>query len=603
MKNLKLTLALAAIGLIAQAQPYTGMTTYPNGTPALLSSGGRTSSHSPGFLMAGYIPATSAGAASIYLNKTDPTGLFTGATEFQQSYLLAANTSNCSGTITQQLTCYGVSAIETRLPSNSRFYAMVSAFNAGCSFALLDPSGNPMLNSLFHFPATATAPTKPVIVESIITPNTYYVCGSYLDGQIRRMYILKVTNGATLIWTRLYELGAGRPITPTAIIESPFSSTPQLVVVGIADYNIATLGTEAFFLRVDGTSSASGGTIIQFQTYGSGSSANEEFQSIAVAVGPGTAPIGYIIGGYTDVATAARAWMTQVGPAANVIWSSRINPSTTGASSGGRVVGVTSRYSNFYAGTEYYGTIVSAVGTLVAKLNASGGVFSSTTSEFVYNTSSISLPAAITNVDLGGGVNDGIHVYGTNATSPGDFVLTQACFSGASGSCTAAQQTLTNLTSVITGPSATTPPYIPNVLAGLVNCTNVSLAPLGNSFSPNALCPTTSLPTSPYVGSNARSAVATGLNNLQAGAKDLSLQPNPVTDKLSIVYTSTTKETIKIEIFNSLGQLVKTIEESSEAGENNLSIDFNSLNVESGIYFINTTINGTTGKNKILYTK
>lgn len=612
MKTIALLSAVCVATLTGNAQPFTGITTYNHSNiSAALSSGCTTSVHSNGFLMGSYRQVTTAGGFNLFIDKADQNADFLGTTEFRQAYQFSDN-PNCTSALSQELNCYGISVIETNLITNTNWYAMAAAFDLGCAFATLDNMGNPTFTDMYQFPTTATQITKPLITESLAYPSTYYVCGSYLDAGTRYMYLLQVNNSGSINWSNTYDLitlGVTTSLEPKAIVESPFQpmTQPMLVIAGIADPNDATLMREGFIMRVNGNN-ITGGGVTQFQLYGSSNATNEGFHSIRPVFLSNQQA--FLLGGYTDTNPAAGySWMALINNTGSVNWSSQVLTSTPGADA---VVDAIHRLSSTY-GDEYYGVTPTSAGSGVIKLDNTGAAFGPSASEFLYNpASTITEPAAISFLDINGSsINDGIHVYGTTAQvsggAAGDTYLVQAYFNGTAGNCLAPNpQFTTALSAVNPGPSNI--PSFPNAAnvtssAGPPSCTGHSLASMSNFYTPFFLCPTPGLPGPPYSGSNARPAVSTGIAAHTSSDSRISMQPNPFQDKLTINYTANSKEEVSIQVLNSLGQLIHTSTQSAETGKNSLTIDFNTLNAESGIYFITTTLKGGSSTQKVVFCK
>ena len=80
--------------------------------------------------------------------------------------------------------------------------------------------------------------------------------------------------------------------------------------------------------------------------------------------------------------------------------------------------------------------------------------------------------------------------------------------------------------------------------------------------------------------------------------------PNPVADRTIVNYSCSDNSSVNISVYNALGQYVWSIEpEAKLAGNYQEEIDFSSLNVASGVYFVNTTVDGKTHKQKVVYNK
>jgi hypothetical protein len=609
MKKTKLLLGLCALSLLGKAQPFTGITRYDHaGDNAVLSSGTITS-NSPGFLMGAYTPTISPAGFNLFVDKTNVFGLFGPPPEFSAGYQVFAS-SPCAGTASQLSNCYGASVIETNQPPNQ--YMLAATFDIGYGVTALDGGGNVLPTSFFFlFPTTATQPSRALITESASNPGYYYVVTSYLESSTntRHMCVALIdgSGGGSVCWSNIYDIGPGTSLEPTAILESPFTTTPQLVVAGTADPSNPSLNREGFIMDITGNCTGIG-SVNNFYLIGTPSSSmpsNEEFHSIFPVTGTGY----YLLGGYTDVnTTAGTSWMLSFNPTLPSFGAinSQILPGTPGGD--GPVVGVLHRNSPIF-GDEYYGTVRSSAGSVVLKLDANG-LGSATPSEFLYNPSAptISEPAGITHINIAGDMNEGIHVYGTDRTTfgGGETTLIQGFYNGTSGTCTDVNPSIqftTNISSVTNGPNSLNPTPVVNIQTGTGNCTNHLFSGTNLTYAPTQLCPFTGNPPGPYAGSNARPAVTTGIPQQNLNTGQISIQPNPVQETLTLRYALSSQQPVKIEIFNALGQRVKAFDQPSQAGENQMNIDFNHLGVESGIYFIHTTIGQSTDKQKVIYRK
>jgi hypothetical protein len=610
MKTPLLFLSLCVFALGSKAQ-YNGMTLYGHaGSPAILSSGNITSIHSNGFLLGGYDPNTvSTGDNNLYIDKTGPRGLFAPMTLPFRKWYRVNVAPPCLAANAQLLTSYGLSVIETSTISTP--YMMTAAFDEGFVVTGLDIAGDPIFPSCFFpFPATASAPSKPLITESPANPNYFYAVTSYYDSGTSRRYlwVVLVDGSGNLAWSTTYELGnANTSLEPRAIIE-PSSFPAELVIVGIGDSNDPSLGREGFFIRIDGDPNGTGNVLFSQFIGGGGTitpGSHEEFHSVTEVQG---AISGFLIGGYTDSnPTQGTSWMLTLNTAAtNTIWSSQILPGTPNGD--GPVVGVSYRNSAIF-GDEFYGVSRSAAGSVVSKLESGGAAFSSFPSEFLYNPSdpSVSEPVAITNINIPGDINEGIHIYGTNGSAPPgtQFYLTNAFFNGTAGDCSntgPVRQFMDNIAGITNAPGTFSNIQVSRASGpGTCAAHTVSNTPFVSAGI--SLCPFLGDPGSPYSGDNSRIAMPTGLQTEHRNASQVSIQPNPVQESVSIRYSITGKETVKIELFNSLGQHIKTLSPAAQPGANETGIDFSSLGVESGIYFIHTTIGQSTDKQKVIYRK
>lgn len=583
------------------SQPFTGIDTYLH-TPRLIGSDGTTTTfNSRGFIIAGYQPAaTAANPLNIYIDKTDVDGSIPGAPFFSNEYKFAAdNIKPCGGNIVSAVNCYGVSINELQYSTGNEWYNMVASFDRGCLYADLDQNGIPVNSAYFNFPGQVTNVTRPLIASSNIMTGRSYVAGSYyLNGRCQ-MYLMLVGLGGGLGWPISYMNTAGGELVPSAIIESPYSPSgvPELVVVGT--YNIgSSLRRQGFFARFDGTS----GAFISMMTYDTPTGSNERCLSVSTAFGTR----GFIIGGTTDAnAALGTSWMMTVDMFGNLNWSSVIAPST---GINGDVVGTKERFSNAYGQYEYYGTSTANNAMTVIKLDNAGNMFfqpGNTNNEFLYNDNigGRAVPAAISYLD-NGGPNDGIHVYGRDATPVSNLFMARACFNGAAGNagCTPANITLNALPAsyVSPGPNLMARQQITRV-AGLTPCTQFGFGGGPTHVNIVAPCDENVLPVG---GDQSRPALATGISTVSKDADKFSVSPNPVADKMVISYSSNSGSDATISLTNNLGQLVTpVIAHEAMKGSNEAELDLSRMNLNSGVYFVTVVVDGIKTTKKIVYTK
>jgi len=591
---------------LAAPSLYTGIDTYVHSAPSLLSDGHICTSG--GFLMAGYQPVAGSVTNNLFIERTDIDGNFNStAPEFHNEYALLAGSLPCSGTPANVSKCYGVSVLEVNYPT-TQSYAVAAAFDDGVLFSFLKNTGvpNSVGQQFFQFPPQITAASKPLIARSTNSPTQFFIAGAYLLNGTWFMYVMHVTQSGGIAWNKLYTLGSNSEVIPRAIMVSPYAaiSNPELVVIGQCNNNNA-LNEQGFFARLDDNT---GGNVLQFDTYGSNTPANEQFWSLAKSNMPG-AMQGYAIGGYCNVnPTFGTTWMVKVDPNGNIIWSSLIQPSMAFPA---KFVGVVERFSTTYGQYEYYGAAEGNNGMTVIKIDAaSGNLFNqpgNPLNEFIYNDNSggQSIAAAITSIN-NGGLNDGIHVYGTNNSVPGmgDQFLVRACFNGAAGNsgCSATNIHVSTLPSAfrIPGPTQIVPQTV-GINNGPVSCTNFGFTSVNALVTVNNPCDATALPTAPVVGDQSRPQLTTGISEPGNTTAGLSVSPNPVSDKLSINFTATEDARVTITLTNQLGQVV--MQPLTTTGGNSLELDLDKMNLKSGIYFVGISINGLSSTRKIVYAK
>jgi hypothetical protein len=80
-------------------------------------------------------------------------------------------------------------------------------------------------------------------------------------------------------------------------------------------------------------------------------------------------------------------------------------------------------------------------------------------------------------------------------------------------------------------------------------------------------------------------------------ANAISLYPNPANNKVNITVNDNAYDSIKIQVFNSLGQRLQSTE-SNDQSTNNFSLDVS--NLAAGLYFINIDVDGVKASKKLL---
>lgn len=548
--------------------------------------------------MAGYLPTSAPGTPNFYIDRTDVGGVITGLpVVFQREYFISAD-ANCT-TPLPSADCFGISIIETQVPNtaplgalpNAGAYALAGACTAGCFFTILSPIGIPVTRVLYPINLTPGGTmSKPIILEastSLSGNKEYFICGSYSDptfGITGMMYALRVDRFGSIIWSATY---ASFYAIPNDMIENPY--TPGLRVVGKYDDSISP--SSGFLLDLD---PATGGyTPLVFTnvgvTYYSIGSNPGWFSSIAIANSPSP---GFVIGGSSQpVNNTGNAWILKTKMAGTAIqWSTLVTPNSD--INAGDLVDVIERKntSNNY---EYYGVTSSQAGIITLKLNASG-IPSGNNDEFLYDAGNSR--SIVSNIDFSDntGTDEGLHIFGTDdGTLPASHYFTESYFSGHTG-CT---NPVSTLTYEQPGPGAVFSAWF--VVAGPSACTrlNITSAQTGG-FNP--LCgPFASVGS----GSNAREAT-TGINENIPTKQDVNIYPNPTSGSALLKYNLHDAATVTITLYNHLGQLVKTLYNTAEvAGAHEWIIDFNELNVESGLYFVTSAINGQSSTQKVVYTK
>jgi len=610
MKKMKALALLCALALTANSQPY-GQQTYNNPNPSKLSCGKRTSFSPQGFLMGGYVPSTSAGSDNFYIDRTSTGGGISGPPAFAQGYQVYWN--NCTTSYNQELNCYGVDVVECSTNLTTASYYVAVATDNGCWFEGIDNSGNTISSLLqaVQFPSGAWGITSPKIIESTDTPGEYYVAGAYITSQSSSntgvMYVFKVDGSGTILWNQTYTAGGSATrLWPAAIIESPYAAPgrPELAVFGNWYSGPANLDHEGFYVTIDAMN-GTGGSVIIADHYGVPVIGHEDrFFAATIAMSGATGGPGYAIGGFSAGSpTTGSSWMLKISPSGGPVQWSNAYQSSWGSTD---VVGIAERFSTVYSSYEYYGTAVGPLsGMVVMKLDANGNPFSQAgniNNDFLYTAGSnpVSVPTSISYINTGTSSSDvGIHVYGTDNTSTGNFYLVEAAFNGQSG-CGTANENLA-ATPLLTGTGPNFNGNLPiKINNGLGTCAVFQITNSSTGVAPSSICGVASLPAS----ANNRS-MATGIAKNSLAGHLFSVYPNPSGDRVQLSGSGYSGEPVKIELMNTLGQLVAPTATGSfdNSGSYSTEFDLHALGLEAGVYFARIHANGAVSEQKILYTK
>jgi len=514
----------------------------------------------------------------------------TGPSSIWASYKIF-DTRHCTGSSAQVPNGSGISAIETSGPNNMR-YALAGSYDEACYFTTLDASGNVLSTMAYPFPMLQSEASmvyaKPILVESNVA-NEYFICG-YFESN---MYVIKVAANGSILWSSFYTLG--NEVIPKDIIMSPYRSG-QLIVVG--ETNISPQDNQGFFMTIDGSSGNATSTKLFGYT-----DKMDGFGSIVggAFVNSGNDK-GFVIGGYTENPrdqTVSTPWILKLDQLGNIIWNKVLDP-IVGSTKG--IIDLVERLNTF-GGYEYYALTTSHLGMQVLKLDEEGRPFPTLTSsslhnEFVYdlpslnpshaNSISYANTAAIT-------ANVGIQVFGTASNFAGfsSSYLVNAYFNGE----TNCYRSLNKMSDPIEGPGEITP-LEPGKFGSFTACSNFYVYAYFSGGSTNTPCygPMSS-------GSNLR-IMSSGIDPQDQTNENFSVSPNPISDRATVNYTSYDNSKISINVSNLLGQTIVNVNlEQGLAGSYQQEIDFTSLNVQSGVYFVNTTVDGKLHKQKVIYTK
>lgn len=89
-------------------------------------------------------------------------------------------------------------------------------------------------------------------------------------------------------------------------------------------------------------------------------------------------------------------------------------------------------------------------------------------------------------------------------------------------------------------------------------------------------------------------------NSIAKVADQISIAPNPFSNDLSISFTLNADAKVKVEVYNAIGSLVTTLQESYSLNSGVHNLNYSTANLNSGIYFINTIIDGQSTMKKVV---
>lgn len=450
---------------------------------------------------------------------------------------------------------------------------------------------------MYYFPATPVRVTKPLIADaSAFATNSFFICGSYEDtGGTTYTYIFVVDQVGNILTQDVIDVSTGNVLEARAIM--PSLSTPgNLVVVGVVNAGISNKG---FFMEITpGT-----GLAPTIDAYGQASGGTEEFNCIAESQSGD-----YLIGGYTDLITAAGAssWFFKRNSTGSVVFSSVFEPvSIANWVFDIGVQSITEAPSASIPGASYVYGITQApqgVGGIVAmKLDASGNAYVGTGltdyNTFHYDTRPLGLgyhavPEALS-WSMSGDI--GIHVYGNTNTVPGEHYMVRAYLNGEEACLPMRDPDGVTYT----GPSTlTNPSPINNTSPFGSACSNFNI--LDNGVTGTLLSDVCTTLTTMPSGDNSRAAMVTGLTKNNSSAGYLGLSPNPTNNVSLVSYRQQREEKAIFTLYNQLGQTIKIFENASTgAGEHQLEIDLSGL--EAGIYYLNAEMDGQHFSEKIVH--
>jgi len=593
-KLLLLTFTLLVLALPVKSQfPYASI--WSDFSPTYSLTSGFATTITPGFLWCGYQPALAPGGFPWWPNNMNFFIRGVGASGIWPAYKLYEGIRpDCSGPLTQILDGVGVSAIEANglgAASNSPVrYAIAGAYSGGCYFVGINSAGVPVARNLFPFPLNINpggpAPSRTHIYQPANSTD-FFITGAY-EGCV---YVLKINNTGNILWSNFYRLPGNA--TPNDLIVSPHLAN-ELLIVGSTEMSVGN--NDGFLMTVD----LNTGFNINCKTFNN-VFGNDEFKTIIPAsAGMPNNGAGYVIGGSSEVApNQIEAWLLKLDVNANILWSNIMQP-TSGANLG--FVDIIERI-NTASIIEYYGVIRSVAGMVVLKLDEWGNPYlfpaDALHNEFIYNLPATipSIPACISQVQGPPNTPDlGFQVYGTasNISSARTSHFVSAYFNGESNCF----KTLQLQNTPLKGPVESFAHAI-QTYGGFEACPNFSVQVVYPGGAMNFPC-------SGYIsfGSNLKT-IPTGVSDVAAiDASAFSVFPNPVKNKATVKFVAQENQSVSIVLKNTIGQIIYTSQFNANASDIfEEEIDFSVLDLQSGVYFISATVNGSTQTQKVVYNK
>jgi len=90
----------------------------------------------------------------------------------------------------------------------------------------------------------------------------------------------------------------------------------------------------------------------------------------------------------------------------------------------------------------------------------------------------------------------------------------------------------------------------------------------------------------PTVSSDSITIINAGLNETTESVTTFNIYPNPTQNKAAIVYTIVNPSTVTLEVFDAMGNVIKTLTNSQQAGKYQVNLDAKSEHLAAGIYFV-----------------
>jgi hypothetical protein len=383
------------------------------------------------------------------------------------------------------------------------------------------------------------------------------------------------------------------------MIQSPYLN--EVIIVGRANpfsSGITGFGNKPFFLRLNATNLTNVSCTLYGQTV---NPLMEYFTAVNVASSTNGGSNGFVVAGYSDYVSGKPVWVAKLDQSGNFIWNkvyqavSDIKPVP---------VAIIERVGGNYA-FNYFAACTSTAGMMVLKFEDNGNRFAPSGAnindlwnEFNYNLQGTPAAASAISYKQAGSSDVGIHVYGT---APNSHYFAEAAFNGFNmvnpcpGTPCSSSYT-TNMISDSPGPITSGTVGIVTTTS-LTPCTVFTITSGSVTTAPTPYSFTATLPSQ---GSLAR-GVQTQLTR-EAENDQLSIYPNPVTGVAKINYNYKGNKTLVFQLYNSLGQIVTTINKTPNENTQ-FEIDFTKLNIESGVYFIKANFGEVNYRKEIIYTK
>ena len=558
----------------------------------------------PGYVMVGYKDTSAANSFNFIIDRTGLGGQIGSQNNtFQKAYQIHANPNEeCDLVIRPVTNCAGVSIIETNGANGpgqqAARYALAGAYSEACFFALMDHAGNAIFASSYKFPSrTNTVVTQPKIIECSNTPGEYIICGGFN----RTMYALRVDAIGNIMWSHLYPI-EGEPRDMIAAAYGP-NKDNEFIIVGKTWLDKVNTAIDGFVMKLDqqnGNVILSRRLAIWPYNFGLNNLGNQYFNAIEVVKKEGLQPYGYMLGGYTDSFSNVVYGSGLLYRVDSVLTMQNAEIYTSPFDSlGGEIVDIMRRERiitnnpNFL--NHYYLLMKTDSGVTVIKRDNFSG-WNNPGQGYHYKN-----PGKILQACKLGMINDmnslygGLQIYNT--------------FYGASGSTLPAHHLLTTY---FTGQTAcnsftSVPPYsqpatmhfIDPIMpfGSLIRCPSFMLTTKEDPGSVSICGPAISIPG----GDNSRSVNAPALLKPE-GTFYTRVFPNPTKNKSRVEYSIQENSTVKLELYNMLGQLVSIIEETQkEAGSYQTEIDLGALGLEKGVYFVKYKLGIENGSCKLIF--